>query len=49
MYNTSISQYANSGNGFIRITKVPERLNSNYYKDCYYQEPFDFNKLIGGE
>lgn len=25
------------------------RTNSNYYKDSYYQEHFDFNKLIGGD
>ena len=25
------------------------RINSNYYKDSYYQEHFDFNKLIGGD
>lgn len=47
MYNTTIDKYVNSGNGLIKITKVPERLNSNYYKDSYYQEYFDFNKLVG--
>ena len=25
------------------------RTNSNYYRDSYYQEHFDFNKLIGGD
>lgn len=25
------------------------RLNSNFYKDSYPQETFDFNKLIGGD
>ena len=39
----------NSGNGYIIITMInelPMRKNSNYYKDSYYQEHFDFNKLL---
>ena len=39
----------NPGNGYIIIEKAISRLNSNFYKDSYPQETFDFNKLIGGD
>ena len=39
----------NPGNGYIIIEKATNRLNSNFYKDSYPQETFDFNKLIGGD
>ena len=42
----------NSTNGYAIITMLNEiniRRNSNYYRDSYYQEHFDFNKLIGGD
>ena len=40
-----------NGNGLVRITLIDSniRRNSNFYKDSYYQEHFDFNKLIGGD
>ena len=36
----------NPGNGYIIIEKAISRLNSNFYKDSYPQETFDFNKLL---
>ena len=40
----------NRGNGYVIITMLEDlldnRKNSNLYKDSYYQEHFDFNKLL---
>ena len=38
----------NGGNGTVTFTDciIKQRINSNYYKDSYYQEHFDFNKLL---
>ena len=46
---------AKGGDGCVTITQIPINnikiniVNSNIYKDSYYQEHFDFNKLIGGD
>ena len=32
-----------------KYINLKKRVNSNYYRDSYHQEHFDFNKLIGGD
>ena len=52
MYNTSGANGKNNGNGYAIITALDifgSHKNSNFYKDSYYQEYFDFNKLIEGD
>lgn len=52
MYNASGANGKNNGNGYAIITALDIfnlHKNSNFYKDSYYQEYFDFNKLIEGD
>ena len=47
--NVVFTQGVNTGNGYAIITmlnKINFRRNSNYYRDSYSQETFDFNKLL---
>lgn len=48
LYNINGQTGVRDGNGLVRITLIDSniRRNSNFYKDSYYQEHFDFNKLL---
>ena len=48
LQNVNYQQGINNGNGYAIITMLEDTLrkNSNFYKDSYYQEHFDFNKLL---
>ena len=41
-----MKQAVRNGNGYAVITMISYRLNSNFYRDSYLQETFDFNKLL---
>lgn len=52
LQNVNYKQGINNGNGYAIITALDifnSHKNSNFYKDSYYQEYFDFNKLIEGD